>query len=1332
MNSISSTSQDFIKKLQRERTDYKYASQVRTIAKSLIQLSVGIYTEPERFVYELLQNAVDAFADTDNDSLEILIKAEQDKFIFMHNGKPFNEKDVEGICDVGNGTKANDSKKIGYKGIGFKSVFMPSVNHVSIISGQFCFEFDKQKARSLMPSFPLNEGTLGPDDIPWQVIPIDAPHLQELSEYGFNVITIVYTEEAYKIGKRIEDLFSDLQFLLFLSSNNVNIRFERNGIFVFSVGKKQIQDESENMSKVTLYKNDQAQSTWMLYSKDVIVPPQVKEALEHDFNTPDKLKGAEGVQITFAVQTKGDEVVPLKDTSVFTFLPTSYRALRQPFLINSNFITDAGRQQLHQESEWNKLIFGKIPELYLNFVSQFSTKYANYTEVLPTIYPDNDTLVGVYRSELQKAFDSIAFVPNRKGERLLKLKEILVDKTGISKGIIPVERMLTHLNSKRSIYFTEDNFVDNDKIVEYAHNLINLFHNEELINLLADREVTFGISVKDDIKLIRFVYEYFKQPENSQDSYKDSLSDTSIIYDEDGKLRRFNELFFPSNIKDLYEEASNVSIMNADIYATINNDSSMVAWLKSLGMRDLSNMSFIEYLIGHPGHITTDNALSIGRFLFNVWKQENFLEKESIAEKIKNLCFLSKDGQLKPICNLYLGSIYRPDDDMEIVNPQTDLFISEEYSEGSDVDDWAFFLKKCGAIYKIGITEKDYTTNEIGFNFIQETAKAFRDSPSPINPYKGYCGFSNPIINIHFRVSYFTFVAYNNSNYELDKFIFSKILSKNREDWNTNDIVYGNISYWGKRVERQLNEFAPYEYKSRYKSFLEYVIANEQKFPTTQGTSVSPTEVFINTPATIDLAGKYLPILAIDTKMHESWRAILPFKMNLTTEDLLDVLERISFDDEEDKDVKKEHISKIYREIIDRDEQCSPSIRDWAKTHRILSHSGDFLQASELTYITVDGFKNSENKVYCEKVGKDNRDKLLQLLRTFGVQVITQKDITTEFINSVENDELKTLLLRKSQYLAVLRENAKFDFEEKKAELDGKIQKTHFFKCDSISLTYGADNDTISKSTFSKGECFYYTGRITPALMEPLLSPLCSHLNLGNSNDSKLMVILITEDHQSLVDYLADCGYNVSKLIAPSVELPINKGGTGESQGIVLPTGEVDVREIGKVETEKQKEINKEARIHAKPYLAAHGYDVSSWDPETSLPDLVGIIKDPNGCPINVVIRSAKQRYIHLSASSFETLMSNPNNLLIVENNQGIRPVTFEELFGNDSNVNLIFDARHTPREYFQALAIIFKYVKNTEFVVRDPHFSAYEEIKGFGLEMKNDGTILIATDEDI
>ena len=531
MNYISNTSENFIKKLQRERTDYNHASQVRMQAKSLMQLSVGIYTEPERFVYELLQNAVDAFTDIGGDTLNILIKAEEDQFLFMHNGKAFDSKDVEGISDVGNGTKSRDSKKIGYKGIGFKSVFMPSVDHVGIISGLFCFEFDKQKARSLMPNFPPSEGVLEPDDIPWQVIPIDAPQLKELSVPGYNVITIVNTKDANKIGARIENLFSDLQFLLFLRSNNVNIRFERNGHFIFSVGKKQFNDGTCSMPKVTLYKNNEAQSTWILYTKDIPVPTEVKTALEHDFNTPDKLKGAERVEISFAVQIKDNEVIPLKNTSVFTFLPTSYRGLRQPFLINSNFITDAGRQQLHQESEWNKLIFKKIPELYLDFVSRISLQYANYTEILPTIYPDNDTLVSVYRGALQKAFDTIAFVPNRDRNRLLRIGEVLVDKTGISTGVISIDRMLKHLNSKRNTLFTKDNFVDDDRIVEYAHNLIYLFGSNELIQLIADSSITSGITIQEDAKLIRFLFKYFNQPQNSLDTYKDSLADISFLYD---------------------------------------------------------------------------------------------------------------------------------------------------------------------------------------------------------------------------------------------------------------------------------------------------------------------------------------------------------------------------------------------------------------------------------------------------------------------------------------------------------------------------------------------------------------------------------------------------------------------------------------------------------------------------------------------------------------------------------------------------------------------------------------------------------------------------------
>lgn len=76
------------------------------------------YTNRTHFVFEILQNAEDAHAS------RILFKLFGDKLEVMHDGRPFNEEDVRGICGVGEGTKSEDLTKIGKFGIGFKSVYV--------------------------------------------------------------------------------------------------------------------------------------------------------------------------------------------------------------------------------------------------------------------------------------------------------------------------------------------------------------------------------------------------------------------------------------------------------------------------------------------------------------------------------------------------------------------------------------------------------------------------------------------------------------------------------------------------------------------------------------------------------------------------------------------------------------------------------------------------------------------------------------------------------------------------------------------------------------------------------------------------------------------------------------------------------------------------------------------------------------------------------------------------------------------------------------------------------------------------------------------------------
>ena len=171
---------------------------------------------------------------------------------------------------------------------------------------------------------------------------------------------------------------------------------------------------------------------------------------------------------------------------------------------------------------------------------------------------------------------------------------------------------MNYFNENSNVQFTAANLVDNEGIVEYAHNYITIFDRKELLQFLAKRSNIADISIPDDIKLIKFLYEYFHTSQDSTASHVESLSDLSILYDTEGKLRRFNELFFPSNYQEQNREVSDVAILDEEIYDSIKDDSSIIEWLVALGVRDLSNDSFIDYILSNPDYITLENALSIG------------------------------------------------------------------------------------------------------------------------------------------------------------------------------------------------------------------------------------------------------------------------------------------------------------------------------------------------------------------------------------------------------------------------------------------------------------------------------------------------------------------------------------------------------------------------------------------------------------------------------------------------------------------------------------------------------------------------------------------------
>lgn len=124
------TKKNIIEDLYQKRSDFKDPDQAETMSNLLDTVSSDIYSESQRFIFELIQNADDAAKDTIN---EVYFEFLKDCLIVAHNGNPFTQDDIKSLTSAGSSTKKADATKTGYKGIGFKSVFGKS-NRVAIFS----------------------------------------------------------------------------------------------------------------------------------------------------------------------------------------------------------------------------------------------------------------------------------------------------------------------------------------------------------------------------------------------------------------------------------------------------------------------------------------------------------------------------------------------------------------------------------------------------------------------------------------------------------------------------------------------------------------------------------------------------------------------------------------------------------------------------------------------------------------------------------------------------------------------------------------------------------------------------------------------------------------------------------------------------------------------------------------------------------------------------------------------------------------------------------------------------------------------------------------------
>lgn len=393
--------------------------------------------------------------------------------MFKHNGRPFKSNNVRAICSVDAGDKAIDFEKIGYKGIGFKSIFKHS-NYVLIDSGEYSFRFDEE--------YHLKKGK----DTVWQLIPIwtnktEIPEVvkSELIDQS-NVSIIIKPEEGFE------------QLIAYENTFNKIFKDERVLLFLRNVNTLNFNGKNTSFIKT----NDSGK--WLVSDLPSVKVPEeivskINNSIGKDDRIPEKYRNIDSTKIIFATVLDKNKIVKTEDTRIFAYLPTDLN-FGFPFLLNGDFIPDGGRHYLHADLEWNQFLFEQTGIQLLHWIAKLWLE-RNENAVFKMLPSESDLIVEKHDDEkeillthfkngIKSNKELIAFIPCTKNI-LRHTGEIILDDTGLFKEDCLGADIFYELYST-SKFLPLNSKINNYLKIDYLD--IEKFSKENLIICLSDAE----------------------------------------------------------------------------------------------------------------------------------------------------------------------------------------------------------------------------------------------------------------------------------------------------------------------------------------------------------------------------------------------------------------------------------------------------------------------------------------------------------------------------------------------------------------------------------------------------------------------------------------------------------------------------------------------------------------------------------------------------------------------------------------------------------------------------------------------------------------------------
>lgn len=1285
-----------IENIQKQNSDYNNAVQARNQYESLILLSRDVFTEYIRFLFELIQNADDARA------TEIKILILDNHLVISHNGEAFNKEDVEGICNVGGGTKKSNSNATGYKGIGFKSVFGKSTS-VSIFSNGFQFKFDEIFPQAKYPV------------MPWQIIPqwTDLPKLisDALDGKVWNVSTVICLDITEDLIADLKELLNTSQILLFLRSIKK----------ISAIGKVEVSIEKKIVSSelVELTKNNSEKSNWIVRNIQDKVDETIKIRIAPDQNIPDKIKFAPTFDISFAAKVEKGKIVALNDREslIFTYLPTKVKNFGFPFLLNSNFLADTSREKLHEDNAWNQWLMEIAGKKIVDWLAELSN--SEFSLQILHLLPEQskstaNKLTGSFFESFHSYSQAKPFVPN-KGNILKTPNEIVIDETGLSNetSFITPKVLIDFINkTNEERKFKSDAFVhpkleSKGKLNSFGAYTFDLNNLEEFF---VDDIFKKNHQPSQNFSLIKYFYDRDKYLNNKE--YTEKLKSLPFIYAKGKKIemRSPHQLMFPG-IKDLESEVED-EILNSlpkihkEVNQQIENNIEIKLWLEKLGVKESEQI--LEALLDNASEIVTEkNYKQITRFLFN---QHRKGELESNYYKLANLKLYTTNNSFCEASSCYLSNFYEPTLEIQEYFAEGN-YISHEYKEQGDlISEWKTFFIKIGVSETISWVIKSFNRYELSSKY----PSYFAIIPSGI-PNSMY-GIKNDFYRYDMNV--ISFIELTN-NYSFSK-TFWEIIFKN------------NISHYSYKSDMGICY-----YPTSLTPFNDWIIKNLAIFPTTQKKCLVASEVFINSRDNIEIGGKYLPVFDCNLFPSDNWSDYLPFKKVFELDDYLQVIEAIESDtlkDEELKNINKKRLGLIYNKLKSLIPNLSAKkkniISEWASSHKLLCDNGSFENANELKWVKIEGFTNTSEHLktlFIPENCETNTDNFKELLQLFGVQIID--DFYVDPKEKVEEDSLRKQLLVILPYFTSIieRKNYEKQYSDEFSRLLKIINKTKFYKTSEIVLSFEIQTEVITGTSLyayldkgnDKHNLFYKNNWSNQITLFSLIPEILKLFNLTDLTEELKLLIQLNESE--IKDWCLEQGYNV---VNENITVAISKS---EEEIVKISTNDNCEEEIKPSEAsllydyssiKTRISINEEAQEIIFNTLEDNGFIVDKRY-NITYTILDGVLHKEKGKAIKVVVKSAKAGRIYFTPLEWLALSEEDSQLFVLTAGNKVRNITIENLQKVNDEFHMRFNTEMFVLSNLKILADFFKRLPYTHFIFVAPE-STTDYLQQFGLSERN------------